>query len=389
MLEKIRKFGYGMLRRASDIIVMATLPLFTSESGRARVGFLGTIKNRFLKVIGKGAPLQEDSDKIRSSQSERRRGNVFNPSFAHDGRLTLRLMDGLIDEDALKVLDVVNTAGALNTSDPTKALESLDPSSRSAMSRKSKSEYTALFALHNFLERKGGSLSIERSHDGFSRVLVIKIGVADKTEQDIRYELEQVFKALKVSDPELIKGISEQLRKRGGASELDSMSVVDSQKSQGLSSNVGEDRVTHGDARDEKSNPVDARNTRANTPVGGAEVESSSVDNSMDHSASGDRDLSDESFSMSGAAIPPSFSAAGSSTDPASMQFQFLREGSASPLSDAKLTKEGSRLTMTDVSLEDAAAGLEMVESCGADTSLPPQPTASPTTQSQRPGASR
>ena len=389
MLGKIREFGYRMLKVASDFIAVTTLPLFTSGSGRARAraGLFVTIKNRFLKAIGKGAPLQEDSDKIRSSQSERRRGNVFNPSFAHDGRLSLRLMDGLIDKDALKVFDVVDSAGATNTSDPIKALEALDSSSRSAMSRKSKEEYIRLYELKNYLESNGGSLSIERSNDGFSGVLVIKISVADKSEQEIMNELQQVFKALRVSDPELIKAISEELRKRAG--ESSSMSVTDSQKPQGLSSDAGEDMVTHGDAGNARSNSTDENRTAA--PVGVAGVESSSVaDGTVEHTASGDQDLSDESFSMSGAAIPPSFSAAGSGTDPASMQFQFLKGGSVSSLGNAKLTKGGSR-AMTDISLEDAAAGLEMVESCATDCALPPQsqPTVSPSTQSQRPGASR
>ena len=389
MLEKIREFGYRMLSRASAILAVVTLPFFPTEGGRARVGLFGVIKNAFLRAIGKGAPLQEDSDKIRSSQSERRRGNVFNQSFAHDGRLSLRLMDGLIDEDALKVLDVVDGAGATKTTDPMKALEALDSSSRSAMSRKSKEEYTRLYELKNYLESNGGSLSIERSHDGFSRVLVIKIGVADKSEQDIMNELQQVFKALRVSDPELVKAISEQLKKRSSA-ELDGMSVTDTQRSQGLSSAVEEDKVTHSDVGAARNNPVDVHSTRAEDPVRREGVDSSSVDSDMVRTASGDPELPDASFSMSGATIPSSFSAAGRSTDPATMQSQFLQEGSTPSLGDAKLAKKG-RVAMTDISLEDAAAGLDAVESFSvADTTIPQQPSVSPTAQSQRgTGASR
>ncbi|MDB1135096.1 hypothetical protein [Candidatus Anaplasma sp. TIGMIC] len=345
----IGRFFASSLRFARRAVANATLPLTQSSVAKTQRNIWGATKHFAADLVGKGAPLYDRAAGIRNLSWDRMRGTLVNPNYENDGRLVLSLRDGVVSEESLQLLE------ALDNSE----IGKLDPSSKGLQGglgdiglafthMQANNQCKTLVELRRSLEMNSGGLAVERSPDGFSRMLKITIDTNNKTVEDIQKEIENVFGALGIGSPDLAKSLAEELihaRDTGmETSNLVSQTYKNPSKTptSGPVAEQGSGRDVASGAERTASDRGASHDTDVVELASGASRDSAVMN-----------DCVAESFSMSGGVSPVS---PDTGVDHITRQTQFLEEsdriaGSSMP------QQSGSSLNMDTII--DAAAGLE------------------------------
>ncbi|MGN7678972.1 MAG: hypothetical protein ACTJLL_04430 [Anaplasma sp.] len=206
------KAATKVAKALGTVVGAATTPLKTNENAASARSVGRNIGNVFGKIRGKGSPYAEEYDQILNSPKERKRGNDISPSYARDGRLVVRMGSQMFSEGALEMLDAADTSPE----------GKIDPSSKgfyNGFSRISGFDferwkdnkdahagYKKLCDLRAELKSSGGTIAVERTQDGFGRMLKVSLNVQGKTEKEIQAEVEKVFNCLGMKGNTLLAG---------------------------------------------------------------------------------------------------------------------------------------------------------------------------------------
>ncbi|MGN7661808.1 MAG: hypothetical protein ACTJLK_04265 [Anaplasma sp.] len=194
------------------VVEVATTPLKANKNAISTRNVGRSISNAISKVRGKGAPYAKEYDQILNSPKERRRGNDISPSYARDGKLVVRMGNQMFSDGALEMLDAADTSPE-GKIDPNSAGFYNDFSritgfdfKRWKDNKDAHDGYKKLLDLRAELGSLGGAIAVERTQDGFGRMLKVTLNVQGKTEQEIQAEVEKVFRCLEMKGNTLLAG---------------------------------------------------------------------------------------------------------------------------------------------------------------------------------------
>ncbi|KAF2281786.1 hypothetical protein GH714_042610 [Hevea brasiliensis] len=173
--EALKKAGVGAAATAEFV----TTPPKTNKYAATTSNTWQNIKNLVSKVRSSDewSPFKSRVGKIRNTPSERARGNDVSASYGQSGKLTLTIANYVFNDDALKILDAVDSSNKKQL-DPNSAALRVNFSSGTLIdvnglmkNREAMQGYEKLLTLREHLAQAGGEISVVRTRDGFERVL--------------------------------------------------------------------------------------------------------------------------------------------------------------------------------------------------------------------------
>ncbi|MCU7612135.1 AM410 family tick-upregulated protein [Anaplasma capra] len=220
----------GLQHKASEALKQAkkgvsiaadafTTPPTKSEYALTTRNTWQNIKDLFNRIKGgdEWSPFKARVGRIENTPSERKRGNDVSASYGIDGRLVIKVADYAFNGEALKILDAVDSSEDKKL-DPHSSAFRLDFSSDTIIdvkkilnNKKAMKGYDNLMALRAELEKCGGEISVERSQDGFSRVLKVTLDTANKTEKEIQHEIELVLECAGLRNKKLAQSLAKEM----------------------------------------------------------------------------------------------------------------------------------------------------------------------------------
>ncbi|QLL66866.1 type IV secretion system effector Ats1 [Anaplasma phagocytophilum str. Norway variant1] len=353
---------------AARIVSGLTAPATENTSARTSRNLLGTTGNFFNGLMGKGKPFYHRASEMQNLPWDKERGTKISSHYAQTGQLVLQIGDGRVSEGALQMLEALDNSDVGELDPSSKGLNpGMDIGARMDHNR-AKNECEALLDLRKKLEETGGKISVERTGDGFTRMLVIKIDTKNKSEEEVEKEVQLVLGTLGVGSKILAKSIAKELMHQAKTKDMNALAPVShTPPAQSKSdSDIPENS--------EKSASADDKN-RSQTPD---QEENSPRDTTRRNSTpNGEERI----FSLSGDASPRRPSS-GAGTDQAVQQAHFLRDSEDRVHGSSGVTNQGQDMQEAVLS---AARGLSDV-SHDDSTQTQGNPTVTPLVSAQNRG---
>ncbi|ASI47557.1 hypothetical protein AOV_01360 [Anaplasma ovis str. Haibei] len=213
--EALKKAGVGAAATAEFV----TTPPKTNKYAATTSNTWQNIKNLVSKVRSSDewSPFKSRVGKIRNTPSERARGNDVSASYGQSGKLTLTIANYVFNDDALKILDAVDSSNKKQL-DPNSAALRVNFSSGTLIdvnglmkNREAMQGYEKLLTLREHLAQAGGEISVVRTRDGFERVLKVTLDTENKTVEQIQKEVETVFECIGMKNSTLANSIAREM----------------------------------------------------------------------------------------------------------------------------------------------------------------------------------
>ncbi|ACZ49412.1 hypothetical protein ACIS_00889 [Anaplasma centrale str. Israel] len=213
--EALKKVGVG----AATVVDAVTTPPKTNKHAATTKNTWQNIKDLVGKVKSgdEWSPFKERVGRVRNTPSERARGNDISASYGASGKLTLTVANYVFNDDALRILDAVDSSDKKQL-DPNSAALRINFSSDTLIdvkallnNKEAMKGYEKLVGLREKLAELGGTISVNRSNDGFGRVLKVTLDTENKTEAQIQKEIEAVFECIGIKNSTLAKSFAKEM----------------------------------------------------------------------------------------------------------------------------------------------------------------------------------
>ncbi|KAA8473098.1 AM410 family tick-upregulated protein [Anaplasma marginale] len=394
--EALKKAGVGAATAAD----FATTPPKTNKHASTTRNTWQNIKNLVSRVRSSDewSPFKSRVGRIQNTPSERARGNDVSASYGQSGKLTLTIANYVFNDDALKILDAVDSSEEKRL-DPKSSALGVNFSSDTLIDVKGMMKnqgamkgYEKLVALREHLAKFGGEISVARTRDGFERTLKVTLDTENKTVDQIQKEIESVLECVGIKNRTLAHSLAKEMAYKRDMGHSQTGDQVSNIKNDG-SARSGSDATGPSSQTAQHGHNVESdvdSNAQHSVDSSGSEVGDDMVLglSAAQQSGAGPGDITPESFSLAATVGPYARSQIGGESgakETAELQSEFLKKCSGAAASQ-DISNATADITLDEALVHSASAGLDGVVNSGVSqseaasftpTSAPGQATAS------------